>query len=50
VWTHAVVIAGTLDHTNERGRRWITEMLARNVAAFVDLDLIALIDEIESNA
>jgi len=50
VWTHAVVIAGTLDHTNERGRRWITEMLARNVAAFQDLKLIELIEEIESNA
>ena len=48
VWTHAVVISGTLDHTNERGRRWVTEMLARNVAAFDDLDLIDLIEEIES--
>lgn len=48
VWTHAVVISGTLDHTNERGRRWVTEMLARNVAAFDDLNLTALIEEIES--
>jgi len=49
VWAIAVVIAGTLDHANERGRRWVREMLARNVAAFQDLDLVALIEETEAS-
>lgn len=44
-WAHAVVISGTLDHANERGRRWVTEMLRRAVAAFEDLQLIDLLDE-----
>ncbi len=44
-WTHATVIAGTLDHTNERGHQWVAEVLRRNVAAIDDLDLIGLIDE-----
>ena len=45
VWIIAVVIAGTLDATNERGKRWITEMLARSVAAIDDLDLVTLLDD-----
>ena len=45
VWIIAVVIAGTLDATNERGKRWITEMLARSVAAVDDLDLVTLLDD-----
>ena len=44
-WTHATVIAGTLDHANERGRRYVEGMLTRAVAAFDDLDLKSLIDE-----
>jgi thiamine kinase-like enzyme len=47
VWTHAVVIAGTLDHTNERGHQWVHEMLVRCVAAFDELDLIGLLAELE---
>lgn len=44
VWVIAVVIAGTLDPTNERGRQWISEMLDRSIAAIDDLDLISLMD------
>lgn len=44
-WTHATVIAGTLDHTNERGRRYVTELVSRAATAFVDLDLTSLLDE-----
>ena len=43
VWIIAVVIAGTLDASNERGRAWISEMLARSVAAIDDLDLVSLL-------
>jgi hypothetical protein len=45
VWTHAVVISGTLDHANERGRQWVAEMLTRSVAAFDDLRLVELLDD-----
>ena len=48
VWIIAVVIAGTLDPTNERGHRWMSEMLARSVAAIDDLGLIELLAEFES--
>ena len=47
VWVIAVVIAGTLDRTNERGTQWMSEMLARSVATIDDLDLIALLDEMQ---
>jgi hypothetical protein len=45
VWVIAVVIAGTLDRTNERGTQWMSEMLARSVAAIDDLGLVELLDE-----
>lgn len=45
VWVLAVVIAGTLDPTNERGRQWISVMLERSIAAIDDLDLVTLMDE-----
>ena len=45
VWVMAVVISGTLDPTNERGRRWISVMLERSIAAIDDLDLVGLMDE-----
>ncbi len=44
VWVIAVVIAGTLDPANERGRQWITVMLERSITAIDDLDLITLMD------
>ena len=47
VWVIAVVIAGTLDPANERGRRWISVMLARSAAAFDDLGLIELLGQFE---
>ncbi len=50
VWIIAVVIAGTLDPTNERGLRWMAEMLRRSVAAIDDLDLIDLLDEFRRGA
>ncbi len=46
VWVIAVVIAGTLDPTNERGRQWISVMLERSIAAIDDLDLVTLMDEL----
>jgi len=45
VWVIAVVVAGTLDPTNERGHRWMSKMLERSVASIDDLDLIALLPE-----
>lgn len=42
-WTHCTVIAGTLDHTNERGRAYVTRMLERAVAAWSDLQLTDLL-------
>jgi hypothetical protein len=46
VWVIAVVIAGTLDASNERGRQWISAMLARSVATMDDLNVAALLDEL----
>jgi len=47
VWIIAVVVAGTLDRTNERGHRWMAEMLKRTVATIDDLGLIELLSEFE---
>jgi hypothetical protein len=44
-WVMAVVIAGTLDPSNERGRQWISVMLERSIAAIDDLGLIDLLNE-----
>ncbi len=46
VWVIAVVIAGTLDPANERGRKWISVMLERSIAAIDDLDLVTLMDQL----
>lgn len=46
VWVIAVVIAGTLDPTNERGRQWISVMLDRSIAAIDELGLVDLLDEL----
>ena len=41
VWAIAVIIAGTLDRSNERGNAvWMTAMLERSVAAWDDLDIV----------
>lgn len=47
LWTLVVVIAGTLDSSNERGRAWMTEMVRRSAATIEDLDLLSLLDEFE---
>ena len=47
VWTVVVVIAGTLDSSNERARAWMTLMVERAVAAIEDLDLLSLLAEFE---
>jgi hypothetical protein len=47
VWTLVVVVAGTLDSSNERARAWITQLLERSVAAIEDLGLVDLLPEFE---
>ena len=47
LWTLVVVIAGTLDSSNERGRAWMTEMIRRSAATIADLDLLDLLPEFE---
>ena len=47
VWIIAVVIAGTLDRANERGHRWMAEMLKRSIATIDDLGLIDLLSDFE---
>ncbi len=42
-WTVAVVIAGTMDPTNERGFAWMSRMVERNGIAIDDLDCLKLI-------
>ena len=46
IWTIAVVIAGTLDPSNDRGFAWMSKMVERNVAALEDLNCLALLDNI----
>jgi hypothetical protein len=40
---YAVVVASTLDPSNDRGRAWITAMMERSSAAIMDLELLALL-------
>jgi hypothetical protein len=40
---YAVVVAGTLDPSNDRGRAWISAMMERSSAAIMDLGLLALL-------
>ncbi|BAN00791.1 phosphotransferase [Ilumatobacter coccineus] len=47
LWTLVVVIAGTLDASNERGRAWMTEMIRRSATTIADLDLLDLLPEFE---
>ncbi len=42
-WTLAVVIAGTLDPTNERGFAWMSQMIKRNSIAINDLDCLQVL-------
>jgi aminoglycoside phosphotransferase (APT) family kinase protein len=41
---YAVVVAGTLYPSNDRGSRWITQMIGRSAQTIVDLDLLDLLD------
>lgn len=47
LWTVVVVIAGTLDSSNDRGRAWMTEMIRRSAATIDDLGLLDLLPEFE---
>lgn len=49
-WTVAVVIAGTLDRTNDRAHAWMSVMLERSVATMDDLDISGLVAELASRA
>ncbi len=42
-WVYAAVVAGTLDTTNEAGFRWMSQMIARQVAASDDLNVFELL-------
>jgi hypothetical protein len=46
-WTVTVVIAGTLDPSNDRGRAWMTRMVDRHATAIEDHDLRSLLPEFE---
>jgi Ecdysteroid kinase-like family len=48
LWTLVVVIAGTLDASNDRGRAWMTEMIRRSATTIDDLGLLDLLPEFES--
>ena len=43
-WVYTAVVAGTLDSTNEAGFAWMSQMIARQVAASDDLELFGLLD------
>lgn len=42
-WLYVSVVAGTLDTSNEKSYAWMAQMVARQVAATVDLDVFALL-------
>jgi aminoglycoside phosphotransferase (APT) family kinase protein len=44
-WVYTAVVAGTLDTTNEIGFRWMSQMVARQVAASDDLDVFSLMPQ-----
>ena len=50
LWIVVVVIAGTLDSSNERGKAWMTEMVRRSAATIADLHLLDLLPEFEGPA
>jgi hypothetical protein len=45
LWSYVTVISGVLEEGNDRGRRWMTEMVRRSAATIIDLDLLALLPE-----
>ena len=44
-WTVAVVIAGTMDPSNDRGFAWMSKMVERNGLAIDDLHCLELLDQ-----
>ena len=42
-WTYMTVVAGTLDASNERAFAWMSQMVARQVAATEDLELLDML-------
>ena len=44
-WLYVVVVAGTLDSSNEKAYAWMSEMLKRQVAAMEDLQVLPLLSE-----
>ena len=44
-WLYVVVVAGTLDSSNEKAYAWMSEMLKRQVAAMEDLEVLPLLKE-----
>ena len=42
-WTYTTVVAGTLDASNERAFAWMSQMVSRQVAATLDLELLNLL-------
>ncbi len=43
-WVYVGVVAGTLDSSNERAFQWMSQMVERQCAATLELDLFELID------
>lgn len=44
LFTYAVVIGGTLDPSNERGQKFMAQLIERSSAAVMDLDLLSIVD------
>lgn len=44
-WLYAIVVAGTLDASNDKAYAWMSEMLRRQVAAMRDLEVLPLLEE-----
>ena len=43
-WVYTAVVAGTLDSSDERSFAWMSQMIARQVAASDDLDVFGLLE------
>jgi aminoglycoside phosphotransferase (APT) family kinase protein len=48
LWVYVMVIAGALDASNDRGRRWMSEMITRSATAIEDLGGLDLLPEFET--
>ncbi len=43
-WCYVIVVSGTLDTDNPHARAWMTQMVARNAQAIVDLDCFEFLE------